>query len=110
MADKKSELKELSRMGATPTKNSGRGKFNKGDGLIGSHKLATVDVKEYNESFGLSRKAIAKLNKDSQQNQTRYGIFWIVLGEDEPRERWAAMPEKMFQELMELYEDTYGQD
>ena len=110
MADQKSELKELYILGATPTKNSGRGKFHKGDGLIGSHNLATVDVKEYSESFGLSRKAVAKLNKDSQQNKTRYGVFMVVLGEDEPKERWVAMPEKMFQELMELYEDTYGQD
>lgn len=110
MPDKKSEEYELSRIDARPTKNSGRGKFQKGDGLVGSHDLATVDVKEYKESFGLSRKMVAKLNKDSQQNGTRYGIFWVVLGDEEPRERWAAVPEKMFVELMELYEDTYGQD
>lgn len=106
MADKKSELNELRRINAEPTKNSGRGKLNKGDGVIGG--LATVDVKEYKESFGLSKKMVAKLNLDSQTNGTRYGMFFVVLGEDEPRQRFACLPEAMYNELIEAYEEKYG--
>lgn len=106
MATKISELNELNRISATPTKNSGRGKFQKGDGLIGD--LATVDVKEYKESFGLSQKMVAKLNLDSQTNGTRYGMFFVVLGEDEPKQRYVCMPEAMYNELIELYEERYG--
>lgn len=100
MATKKSEEYELSRIGAVPTKNSGRGKFEKGDGII-SYKGATVtvDVKEYKESFGLSRKMVAKLGSDTRQNRTDYGIFFVILGEEEPRQRMVVMTEDMYSDL-----------
>ena len=102
MPDKKSEEYELSRIDATPTKNSGRGKFQKGDGII-SYRGAnvTVDVKEYKESFGLSRKMVAKLGADSRQNRTDYGIFFVVLGDEEPRQRMVVMTEEMYLDLTE---------
>lgn len=102
MADKQSEEYELTRIDADPTKNSGRGKFQKGDGIISSDKMSiTVDVKEYKESFGLSRKMVAKLGADTRQNRTDYGIFFVVLGEDEPRQRMVVMTEQMFKDLMD---------
>lgn len=106
MADKQSEINELRRINAEPTKNSGRGKLHKGDGRIGS--LVTVDVKEYKESFGLSKRMVAKLNLDSQTNGTRYGMFFVVLGEDEPKQRFACVPEAMYNELIEAYEEQHG--
>lgn len=100
MADKKSEEYELDRLGAMPTKNSGRGKFQKGDGVLSYRGITvTVDVKEYKESFGLSRKMVAKLGADTRQNRTDYGIFFVVLGEEEPRQRMVVMTEQMFNDL-----------
>lgn len=100
MPDKKSEEYELSRIGAEPTKNSGRGKFQKGDGVISFRGMSvTVDVKEYKESFGLSRKMVAKLGADTRQNRTDYGIFFVALGEEEPRQRMVVMTEQMFNDL-----------
>lgn len=100
MADKKSEEYELERIDAIPTKNSGRGKFQKGDGIISYRGMTvTVDVKEYKESFGLSRKMVAKLGADTRQNRTDYGIFFVVLGEEEPRQRMVVMTEQMFNDL-----------
>lgn len=102
MPDKKSEEYELERIGATPTKNSGRGKFQKGDGIISYRGMTvTVDVKEYKESFGLSRKMVAKLGADTRQNRTDYGIFFVALGEEEPRQRMVVMTEQMFNDLTE---------
>lgn len=102
MADDKSEAYELSRLNATPTKNSGRGKFSKGDGIISYKDMTvTVDVKEYKESFGLSRKMVAKLGADTRQNRTDYGIFFVALGEEEPRQRMVVMTEQMYNYLME---------
>lgn len=100
MADKKSEEYELSRINASPTKNSGRGKFQKGDGVISYKDMSvTVDVKEYKESFGLSRKMVAKLGADTRQNRTDYGIFFVVLGDEEPRQRMVVMTEQMYNDL-----------
>ena len=102
MADKKSEEYELDRLGAMPTKNSGRGKFQKGDGVLSYRDITvTVDVKEYKESFGLSRKMVAKLGADTRQNRTDYGIFFVALGEEEPRQRMVVMTEQMFNDLTE---------
>lgn len=102
MADKKSEEYELARLGAKPTKNSGRGRFEKGDGIIEHRDITvTVDVKEYKESFGLSRKMVAKLGADTRQNRTDYGVFLVVLGEQEPRQRMVVMTEEMFHYVME---------
>lgn len=107
MPDKKSEEYELSRIDAVPTKNSGRGKFQKGDGIISYRGMnVTVDVKEYKESFGLSRKMVAKLGSDTRQNRTDYGIFFVVLGEEEPRQRMVVMTEEMYFDLT----DDWKQD
>lgn len=108
MPDQKSEDYELSRIGATPTKNSGRGKFQKGDGVIFYKDMSvTVDVKEYKESFGLSRKMVAKLGADTRQNRTDYGIFFVALGEEEPRQRMVVMTEQMYNDLTDRLDLEY---
>lgn len=108
MADKKSEEYELERIGAKPTKNSGRGKFQKGDGVIEYKDMSvTVDVKEYKESFGLSRKMVAKLGSDTRQNRTDYGIFFVALGDTEPRQRMVVMTEQMYNDLTDRLDLEY---
>ncbi|ASZ74920.1 Holliday junction resolvase [Rhodococcus phage Trina] len=105
MPDDKSEAYELSRLGAVPTKNSGRGAFNKGDGILydsNDEKIFTVDVKEYTNSYALSIKNIAKVSTDAVKNGTE-PLLHVVLGSEEPRLRWVAIPESMFLLLWEAY-------
>lgn len=48
-----SEAQELKRFGAVPQPNSGRGKNNKGDGILDGKWI--VDVKEASKSFTLNK-------------------------------------------------------
>lgn len=113
MADAKSELYEIERLGATPVRNSGRG-FHKGDAILRTDEddpetgFFTVDVKEYNASYGVSIKTWTKLQTDAKANQTE-PMFKIVLGQDEPtRLRIVAMSEKVFLEMWEVYKQHGG--
>src|SRR5687768_11581376 len=99
-----SEEYELSRIDAQPTKNSGRGKFQKGDGIISinDEALLTVDVKEYGKGYRITPDNWAKLASDAQANRTDPCLF-LVLGEEEPKTRVVAISEAMFNQLMEVY-------
>ena len=105
MADDKTEAYELSRIDATPTKNSGRGAFNKGDGIIfdGSDPVFTCDVKEYAKSFPISINTWAKISLDAKKNGNSRPLFKIVLGHEEPRTRVVVIDEEMFNMIMEGY-------
>lgn len=108
----KSELYELGRIGATPTKNSGRGHHEKADGIIYMDEdhtipLFSVDVKEYGKSFAVTEKVWAKLNTDAKQNKAE-PMFHLAIGELEPKTRLAVISEKMFLELLECYIEKYG--
>lgn len=106
MADKHTEKLELKRVGATPVKNSGRG-MKKGDGTLGPF---LVDVKEYENSFSVSRDNWAKLGSDSIQNGRRQPMFILVLGSgDKPPVRIWCVGESMGQEMLEAWEEKYGQ-
>lgn len=108
MPDSKSELYELSRIGAVPTKNSGRGKFDKGDGLLlgdSGEPVFTSDVKEYSKSYALSEQNLIKITTDARKNLTQ-PLIQLVIGEVEPRQRWIVITEKMFIELWEEYKKT----
>ena len=108
MATKQSELAELKRIGATPVKNSGRGMF-KGDGILGPF---LVDVKEYANSFSISRKNWAKLSTDSIQNRRKQPMFVLALGDPEGKEQpirvW-VVGESMGKEMLQAWEEKYGQ-
>lgn len=107
MPDDKSEQYELSRIGAIPTKNSGRGAFSKGDGIleIDDEPVFTVDVKEYEKSYPMSLANLAKVSTDARKNQTQ-PLLQLVIGKDEPRQRWIAITENMFIELWEVYKEN----
>lgn len=104
MADDKSEKYELERIGATPTKNSGRGVHQKGDGIISvkGDPMFTVDVKEYGKSFAVSEKTWGKISADALKNSTK-PLFKLVIGTEEPKTRVVVMSEEMFNLLMETY-------
>lgn len=112
MADKHTELAALKRLpGSVPVKNSGRG-INKGDGVWGPF---LVDVKEYAESFSVSRKVWAKLSSDSIQNQNRrlQPMFFLLLGDKSgatPPVEVMVVGKQMGIEMKEAWEEKYGSD
>ena len=109
MATDKTERYELSRLGASPVKNSGRGKIQKGDGILygdSGEAMYTCDVKEYSNSYALSEKNLAKVTADARTNGLTYPMLHVVLGEDEPRTRWVAIPEVAFLEMWEVFKKT----
>ncbi len=75
-----SEESELKRIGATPQKNSGRGKFAKGDGILGNF---LVDVKEYNKVYQLSRSNWAKVQTDATQAGNLDPLLKVTLRDDD---------------------------
>lgn len=105
MPDDKTEAYELKRINATPTKNSGRGKFNKGDGILSikDEPIFTCDVKEYKKSFAVSEENWAKISLDAQKNGNTRPLFKLALGDTEPRTRVVVIDEDMFNMLIEAY-------
>ncbi len=107
LATKQTELAELKRIGATPVKNSGRGMW-KGDGIL---EPFLVDVKEYEESFSVSRANWAKLSTDSIQNGRRQPLFFLALGDKKKEQqpvRVFVVGERMFMEMLEAWEEKYN--
>ena len=109
MADQKSELYELKRIGAIPTKNSGRSKHEKSDGILYSpfgDPLYSVDIKEANKSFGLTESVWAKITTDAKKNGTE-PLAKVVIGESEPKDRLVVMSEVVFLEMYDAWVKKY---
>lgn len=90
-----SEFGELKRLGAKAVKNSGRGKLSKGDGVW---KRFTVDVKEYKESFSLTRKVWAKICTDALSHRGTDPMLLVVL---DGQTRLAVVELSVLEELLE---------
>lgn len=103
MADAKSELNELKRIGATPQKNSGRGKHDKGDGILDNIWL--VDVKEYSKTFGLSQDVWAKTSTDAFRAGHKEPMLLVVLGEGNKVIRLVVHSMTDFLEMKEQIQD-----
>lgn len=102
MPDEKAEIK---RIGATPVKNSGRG-LHKGDCILGPF---LVDIKEYEKTFGVSRDMWSKISTDSIQNGRRQPALRLVIGKmGEPRTRLWVIGDSMFEEMLQAWEEKYG--
>jgi len=95
-----SELQELKRIGARPQPNSGRGKHNKGDGVLDEKWI--VDVKEYEKSYGLSVTSWGKVCTDASKSNFE-PLLAVVLGSEGERrirlmvqdqDDWLEMKEK----------------
>lgn len=100
-----SEKSEIKRLGAIPVKNSGRG-TNKGDAVLPPF---LVDVKEYNQSFSVSRKNWAKISTDAIARQDgSQPMFVLALGEEgkTPIRLW-VMSEKMGMEMYQAWKEKY---
>lgn len=105
MADKKSELSELRRIGAKPVKNSGRG-MHKGDGTLGPF---LVDIKEGQKSVTFNEDMWAKIGADSIQNGLRQPLIVMSFGGTKTVRVW-AMSEDMGREMLDAWEEKYGQN
>ena len=92
-----SELAELKRFGAVPQPNSGRGKHNKGDGILDNHWI--VDVKESAKSFTLNTNVWGKVCTDAAQSN-KEPLLLVVLGQEGgPRTRLVILSDAEFEEL-----------
>lgn len=100
MATNKSEQNELRRMGAKAHKNSGRGMV-KGDGSLDRY---VVDVKEYQNSFSVSRDVWAKICTDTLKvDPEKEPLLCIVLGKPEqPKTRLGILAWSELEELREI--------
>ena len=96
-----SERGEISRLkGAKATKNSGRGKIQKGDSFWGKF---TVDVKEFSKSFSLSRDVWAKICSDAMNNRGTDPMLLVVLG---GQTRLAVIELAVLEQLLENQNDA----
>jgi hypothetical protein len=100
-----SERGELKRIGATPHKNSGRGKIQKADGNLDRY---IVDVKEYSKSFSINRDVWAKICTDTlKTDPEKSPVLMVVLG-DTHKTRLAIIEWNEFEELREIREKSDG--
>lgn len=93
------EKAELKRIGAKPQKNSGRGMYQKGDGVL---KNYVVDVKNFSKSFSISRDVWAKICTDTVRvDPSKEPVLCIVLGEEQ-KTRLAIISWTEFEALQEI--------
>jgi hypothetical protein len=107
MATDKTEKAEIKRFGGTPVKNSGRG-VHKGDAVL---EPFLVDVKEYTDSFSVSRKVWAKISTDSIKNGRRQPALMLALGEENelPVRVW-VIGDAMFKDMLDAWRQVNAQD
>lgn len=98
------EAEEVRRDGGTLQKNSGRGKFQKGDAVLGSF---LYDVKEYAKSFSLSRAVWAKICTDAYTANNKIPALKIVLGSGNNKVRLWVVEDYTFHQMREAFEKEY---
>ena len=104
------EKAEVKRDGSKATKNSGRGHYEKGDAIL---DIFTIDYKEYQKSFSVSKDVWAKICADAIRNGWTEPLLKIILGKDNERIRlgvvsWAIIEDYI--RLRKLEEDGNAQN
>lgn len=99
------ELEEIKRDGGKAQKNSGRGKTQKGDAVIGSF---LYDVKEYEKSFSVSQNVWAKVCTDAYTANNKIPAIKIVLGKANAKTRLWVIDDHTFHLMREAFEEKYG--
>lgn len=104
-----SERGEARRDGAKLQKNSGRGKYSKGDATWNQF---LIDYKEYAKSFSVTIKEWAKVCGDaartSKGGKEYFPAIKVILGGDKGKVRLAVIEWSMLEELVEkawMYDD-----
>lgn len=104
MADAKSEKEEIKKMGGTAQPNSGRGKYRKGDAVLGPF---IVDVKEAKKSFTLNQKVWAKVCSDAARHQLEPTLM-VAIGEGNETIRTWVVGDTMFHQMLAEWMKKYG--
>lgn len=92
-----SERREIERDGAKAQKNSGRGRYQKGDAIDGPY---LVDYKEYEKSFGISRAVWAKICQDAiTSGKDLEPVIKVILGPEGKHVRLAIISWEEFDRL-----------
>lgn len=95
------EKAEAKRDGARLQKNSGRGKFAKGDATWYNH---VIDYKEYEKSYSISRDNWAKICTDTVKVNFRYQpCIKVILGSENEKVRLAVVDWDWYDELVRSY-------
>ena len=99
-----SEASEAKRTGAKLQKNSGRGKFSKGDATLGPF---VVDFKEYSKSFSITPIVWGKVTADAW-SQKKHPALNLIIGKGEKTTRVWVIGEAMFQQMLDAWEQVNG--
>lgn len=94
-----SEASEVKRDGARATKNSGRGQYQKGDAYL---DIFTVDYKEYEKSFSISRNVWSKICMDALRNDHSEPALKIILGSGNQKIRLWIVAEHIIEDYIRL--------
>lgn len=96
-----SERAEIKRDGARAQKNSGRGKFQKGDAIWPPF---LVDYKETAKSVSVNKDMWAKICTDTfKVNRDLHPVLKLIIGEDNEKVRLAVIEWSMLEELVKQY-------
>lgn len=99
-----SERGEVLRDGARAQKNSGRGKFQKGDAVIGPF---VYDIKEYSKSFSINPGFWSKACTDAFRSGNKEPALKIVMGDVNKVRLW-VISDDMFHEMLEAWTEKNG--
>jgi hypothetical protein len=103
-----SERAEIKRDGAKAQKNSGRGKYAKGDAILGNF---LVDYKEATESFDLNKKVWAKICTDTfKVSRELQPCLKVIMGKDNEKVRLGIVEWSYLEQLIKLAELTYEEN
>lgn len=95
-----SEKGEIKKIGARAHKNSGRGKYQKGDASLGNF---VIDIKEASKSFNINQDVWAKITTDClKTDREKDPALMVVLGE-KIKVRLAVIEWEVLEELLENY-------
>lgn len=98
-----SERAEIKRDGAKAQKNSGRGKYQKGDSVW--HNFV-VDYKETAKSVSLNKDMWAKICTDSfRVSRTMHPALKVIIGQDNSKVRLAVIEWDVLERLVEAAGD-----
>lgn len=98
-----SELNEIKRDGAKAQKNSGRGKYQKGDATW--HQFV-VDYKESAKSVSLNKDMWAKICTDTfRVNTNKHPALKVIIGEGSNKVRLAIIEWEVLAEMVEKLDE-----
>jgi len=99
-----SEKSEAKRDGAKQQKNSGRGKYQKGDAKWYSF---VVDYKEAEKSFTMNQEIWSKICTDTfKVNRNMHPCLKVIMGTDS-KVRLGVIEWSMLEELVKFWEDKH---